>query len=179
MATEHAAALRAMALCRALSAAELDTIAAIAEKRDIDAGSELFREGEPGDGLYLLLSGEINVVKRGKDGEHVLAKLEPGAVLGEMSLVTADARSATGRALTRASVLRLPAAQFRTLLDAGSSAALKIAAAIAEVLARRLATMNNLVLRLTAATASPAAASSAMSTQSLRELHRTMQVWSI
>src|SRR5687768_16736256 len=138
MPNEHAAALQRMALCRALSAAELDAIAAIAEKRDVAAGRELFLEGDPGDGLYLLLAGEINVVKRGKDGEHVLAKLEPGAVLGEMSLVTADARSATGRALTQASVLRLPAAQFRSLLEAGSSAALKIAAAIAEVLARRL-----------------------------------------
>ena len=179
MPTEHVAALRGMALCRALSATELDAIAAIVEKRDVDAGRELFREGEPGDGLYLLLAGEINVVKHGKDGEHVLAKLAAGTVLGEMSLITADARSATGRALTRASVLRLPAAQFRSLLDVGSSAALKIAAAIAEVLARRLATMNNLVLGLTAASASPAAASSAMSTQSLRDLHRTMQVWSI
>jgi CRP-like cAMP-binding protein len=179
MPTEHVAALRGMALCRALSATELDAIAAIVEKRDVDAGRELFREGEPGDGLYLLLAGEINVVKHGKDGEHLLAKLEAGAVLGEMSLITTDARSATGRALTRASVLRLPAAQFRALLDAGSVAALKIAAAIAEVLARRLATMNNVVLGLTSAPASPAAASSSMSTQSLRDLHRTMQVWSI
>lgn len=179
MATEHAAALRAMALCRALSAAELDTIAAIVEKRAFDAGGELFREGEPGDGLYLLLSGEINVVKRGKDGEHVLAKLEPGAVLGEMSLITSDARSATGRALTRSSVLRLPAAQFRSLLDAGSSAALKIAAAIAEVLARRLATMNNVVLGLTAEAGSSSPGSTGLNTQDLRELHRKMQVWSM
>ena len=179
MATEHAAALRGMALCRALTAAELDAIAAITETRDIAAGAELFREGEPGDGLYLLVSGEVNVTKKGKDGEHVLAKLGPGAVLGEMSLITSDARSATGRALAQARVLRLPSAGFRALLDAGSSAALKIAAAIAEVLARRLATMNNVVLGLTADAGASGTGSTGLNTQDLRELHRKMQVWSM
>jgi CRP-like cAMP-binding protein len=178
MANEQIAALRRMTLCSALSAAELETIAAIVEQREIAAGKELFREGEPGDGLYLLVAGEINVIKHGKEGEHLLAKLEPGAVLGEMSLITSDARSATGRALAPSSVLRLPAAEFRALLESGSVAALKIAAAIAGVLARRLATMNGLVLGLAAQAGSSAEKSSALKTQDLRELHRAMQVWS-
>ena len=177
MANQPIAALRRMALCSALSAAELETIAAIVEQRDIAAGKELFREGEPGDGLYLLVSGEINVVKHGKDGEHLLAKLGPGAVLGEMSLITADARSATGRALGPCSVLRLPATEFRALLESGSVAALKIAAAIAGVLARRLATMNGLVLGLSGGPGS-SVASTGLKTQDLRDLHRAMQVWS-
>ena len=46
-----------------------------------------------------MVAGEVNVIKLGAGGEHVLAKLGTGAVLGEMSLVTSDARSATGRAL--------------------------------------------------------------------------------
>jgi CRP-like cAMP-binding protein len=177
MAKEHIAALQGMALCRALSAAELDIIAAIVETREVAPGKELFREGEPGDGLYLLVAGDINVIKHGKDGEHLLAKLGPGAVLGEMSLITSDARSATGRALAQSTVLRLPAREFRALLDSGSIAALKIAAAIAEVLARRLATMNGLVLGLSGGPES-SAASAALKTQDLRDLHRAMQVWS-
>ena len=99
MAIEHVAALKGMALCRALSAAELEAIAAIVESRQVAAGSDLFREGDPGDGLFLVAAGEINVVKRGPAGEHSLARLAAGGVLGEMSLVTAEARSATGRAL--------------------------------------------------------------------------------
>jgi CRP-like cAMP-binding protein len=178
MANDQIAALRRTALCNALSAAELEIIGAIVEKREIAAGRELFREGEPGDGLYLLVAGEINVVKQGKDGEHLLAKLGPGAVLGEMSLITSDARSATGRALAPSSVLRLPAPEFRALLESGSVAALKIAAAIAAVLARRLATMNSLVLGLAADSGSSTTKSSGLNTQDLRELHRTLQVWS-
>jgi CRP-like cAMP-binding protein len=167
-----------MALCRALSGAEIDAIAAIVQSRTIAAGKELFREGDVGDGLYLLVSGEINVVKQGAEGEHLLAKLEAGAVLGEMSLITSDARSATGRAVGDAIVLHLPAAQFRALVDSGSTAALKISCAIAEVLARRLAAMNTLVLALSGKGTTPPKGGTPMKTQDLRELHRTMQVWS-
>jgi CRP-like cAMP-binding protein len=167
-----------MALCRALSDAELEAIAAIVETKEFAAGGELFREGDPGDGLYLVATGEVEVIKRGPAGEHSLAKLGPGGVLGEMSLVTSDARSATGRALAQTSVLHLPVRDFRALLDSGSTAALRIAAAIAEVLARRLATMNGMVLELTGRADSSTAARSPLDTQDLRELHRTMQVWS-
>src|SRR5688572_19721361 len=113
MTNPHVAALQNMALCRALSPAEFELNAAIVESRTIPAGNELFREGDAGDGLYLLVSGEVNVVKLGAEGEHLLAKLEAGAVLGEMSLITSDARSATGRAVGDVIVLRLPAAGFR------------------------------------------------------------------
>src|SRR5258706_878738 len=112
MANDQIGALQRMALCSALSAAELETIAAIVEKRDVAAGKELFREGEPGDGLYLLVAGEINVVKRGKDGEHLLAKLEAGAGLGEMALITSDAPSPTRRGLAQSTGLRPPAARI-------------------------------------------------------------------
>src|SRR5258706_9158565 len=123
MGNEHGAALKAMDLCRTLSAAELEAIAAIVETRNIDAGKDLFREGDPGDGLFLVISGEINVTKRAPAGEHALARLGSGGVLGEMSLVTADARSATGRALVDSRVLQMPASGFRALLAADSVAA--------------------------------------------------------
>lgn len=177
MAEEHATTLRNMALCRTLSAAELESIARVVEQRAIATGTNIFREGDMGDGLYLVVSGEINVVKLGADGEVVLAKLGPGAVLGEMSLITSDARSATGRAKVDSVVLHLPQAGFRRLIDSGSTAALKISCSIAETLARRLAAMNNLVLGLSSGKAA-IDKTTGMKTQDLRDLHRTMQVWS-
>jgi CRP/FNR family cyclic AMP-dependent transcriptional regulator len=178
MAQEHISALKQMTLCRTLSAADLEVIAAIVQTRTVAAGKELFHEGETGDGLYLVVDGEINVVKQGKDGEHLLAKLEAGAVLGEMSLITSDARSATGRALAPTTVLHLPVREFRALLESGSTAALRIAAAIAEVLARRLAAMNIVVLGITGGPGTSGTPRSGLKTQDLRDLHRTMQVWS-
>ena len=167
-----------MALCRALSASELEVIAAIVETREIAAGKELFREGDPGDGLYLVVAGELDVIKRGPRGDRSLARLGAGEVLGEMSLVTTDARSATGRATVDSRVLRVPVQRFRALLEGGSIAALKIAAAIAEVLAHRLAVMNDMVLEL-ADKVDPAGTSlPTLKDKELAELHRTMQVWS-
>jgi CRP-like cAMP-binding protein len=178
MANEHIAALKAMALCRALSAAELEAIAAITEPRQVAAGGDLFREGDPGDGLYLVVAGEINVTKRGPSGEHSLARLGAGGMLGEMSLVTAEARSATGRALVDTQALYLPAVRFRALLEANSMAAHKMVAAIADVLARRLATMNGMVLQLAGNPGAVGEERSPLKTQDLAALHRTMQVWS-
>jgi len=179
MASEQAAALKAMDLCRTLSAAELDAIAEIVESRSFAAGKDLFREGDPGDGLFLVIAGEISVTKRNPGGEHALARLGPGSVLGEMSLVTADARTATGRALVDTRVLHMSAARFRNLLAADSVAAHKIVAAVAEVLARRLAAMNSVVLELTAKAGIAAADVPALGqTQKMIALHRKMQIWS-
>ena len=178
MAKDDAAALKGMALARALSAAEVEAIAAIAVTREIAAGKALFGEGDTGDGLYLIVAGEIDVIKKSARGERSLAHLGAGAVLGEISLLTNEARSATGRALTRVSALHLPAARFRALLDSASPAALKMVAAIAEVLAHRLAAMNAKVLELADKVDPGGAAPQSVKDKDLAELHRTMQVWS-
>lgn len=178
MSREHAAALRASSLCRLLSAAEVEAIAAIAEKHQVAAGKELFREGDPGDGVYLVVSGEIDVVKRTSAGERSLARLGAGGVLGEMSLLTADARSATGRALVETALLRLPSTRFRALLEQGSPAALKVVAGIGELLARRLAATNAKVVELAEKLDAAGNHPAKMNDEELAELHRTLQVWS-
>ena len=167
-----------MALCRTLSNAEIEAIAAISETQEVAAGKDLFREGDTGDGLYLVVQGEIDVIKHGPRGERSLARLGAGAILGEISLLTNEVRSATGRALVNSRVLRLPAPRFRALLDDASPAALKMVAAIAEVLSHRLATMNTKVLELADKVDPGGTASSALKDKELAELHRTMQIWS-
>ena len=178
MVKEHAAALKGMALCRVLSPAELDAIGAIVEMREVAAGKELFREGDPGDGLFLVVTGEIDVVKRGPRGERSLARLGPGGVLGEMSLITTEPRSATGRAVVDSRVLHVPVDRFRKHLEGGSTAALRVVAAIAEVLARRLGTMNMMVLELADKLDPAGKVLPELKDTELAELHRTMQVWS-
>jgi len=186
MASSHAAALKGMHLCRALSSAEIDAIAAIAETREIAAGRELFREGDPGDGLFLVVAGEIDIVKNSPGGPRSLAHLGEGAILGEISLLTSEARSATGRALIDTRVLHLPMQPFRALLasgsgsgsNTGSTAALKMVAAIAEVLSRRLATMNVKVVELAGKLESGGQAQPGVKEKELADLHRAMHVWS-
>ena len=102
----------------------------------------------------------------------------PGGVLGEMSLITADARSATGRLLRDTRVFKLPAQRFRTMLDEGAPAAFKVVAVIAEILARRLGTMNSKVLELADKLDPGGTTPPPLKDQELAELHRAMQVWS-
>jgi hypothetical protein len=64
------------------------------------------------------------------------------------------------------------------MLDGGSIAALKVAAVIAEILARRVATMNSLVLELADKVDPAGGKLPALKDTELAELHRAMQIWS-
>ena len=178
MSLAPSAALRASSLCRLLSPGEVDAIAAIVEERKFAAGQALFREGDAGDGVYLVVSGEIDIVKASSGGERSLARLGPGGVLGEMSLLTSESRSASGRARIDTAALHIPAARFRALLAEGSLAALKMTAGLGEVLARRLAATNAKVIELAEKLEAVGGRVPAMKEDELAELHRSLQVWS-
>lgn len=85
---------------------------------DVTAGTHVIREGEPGRGLYVLLSGEVDVWKRDADQKVLLATLKPGAVFGEISLVHEDTTTATVTAGTQSTVLFLGRELFQRLVEA-------------------------------------------------------------
>ena len=59
------------------------------EGHEMEAGVDIIREGERGQGLFLILSGEVDVIAHAKSAEAVkLARLRAGDMFGEMSLVT-------------------------------------------------------------------------------------------
>jgi CRP-like cAMP-binding protein/RsiW-degrading membrane proteinase PrsW (M82 family) len=82
-------------------------------------GAVVLREGDPDQDLYCLVDGSLEVVGGGLGGEPLsLAQLQPGALFGEMALLTGAPRTATIRAVTAARVLRLPADAVRQALAA-------------------------------------------------------------
>lgn len=90
-------------LFRPFTAAERQALAEAMETRTVARGGVVVREGEPGESLFLLAEGALDVTTRGEDGHTVaLDRLLPGAVLGERSLLTGDPRSATITAATDA-----------------------------------------------------------------------------
>jgi len=89
------------------------------EGHEVEAGTELIREGERGKGLFLMLAGEVEVVARADTPEAVsLARLKPGDIFGEMSLVTDQPTSATVRATMRSAVLFLAREYVERLSEA-------------------------------------------------------------
>ena len=80
----------------------LERIASICSEETYRLGDVVFREGEVGDKLYLLLDGKIRISREVSGmGEEALAVLGPGQAFGEMSLVDDFPRSARGRARRR------------------------------------------------------------------------------
>ncbi len=78
-----------------------------------DSGDHLVREGERSGGLYLLVLGAVEIVKRGPDGRNLLlATLREGAYFGEMSLLTGQEASASVIAAGPVEVAFLPPREF-------------------------------------------------------------------
>jgi divalent anion:Na+ symporter, DASS family len=87
------------------------------DELEVPAGQVVFSQGDPGDALYVIVSGAVEVRgERGGQGERV-AVLGPGDCLGEMALVTGDPRSATVVALSATRLLRLAKERFQALSE--------------------------------------------------------------
>lgn len=81
-----------------------------------EPGDAVFHQGDLGDRLYMILSGEAEVVHRENGGDVTLARLDPGEYFGEAALLGRIPRSATVQALTPMDVLTLPRGDFQALL---------------------------------------------------------------
>jgi len=82
-------------------------------------GEEIFREGTPGDRLYVIAAGKVKLGHTAPDGrEHLLAILGPGEILGEISLYDPGPRTATATALAKTVVVELQHTDLLRVLDA-------------------------------------------------------------
>jgi len=82
------------------------------------AGEHLFRQGDPSDLIYIIDSGEVDVVRNTGDGDILLATLGPGDHLGEMGPLFGLHRSASVRATTDSVLVGYTAKSFRDLVGA-------------------------------------------------------------
>ena len=83
----------------------------------LDPGAVLWKEGEPGDHVVLLLEGRLEVSHQTQDGEEITIRhLYPEAVAGETAALDGQARSATVRAHSASRLLLIPTASFRDFL---------------------------------------------------------------
>src|SRR5690349_14064899 len=110
-------ALKQTALGEVLSASEAADLVQHAAQRDIARGGFLFRAGEKGNSLYVVLDGSLDVVLGPPDrGGTVVAQLGPGQIVGEMELMTGSLRMASLLATVDTQLLEVPGATFESML---------------------------------------------------------------
>jgi signal transduction histidine kinase len=75
---------------------ELQRLRGVAVERHFEVGTQVFQEGDPGDGLYVVSEGLVAISSRLANGECcVLGRIGPGDIFGEMAVLDNDPRSAT------------------------------------------------------------------------------------
>lgn len=118
--------MRRLPLFSGLDEDDLERLYQMASVTSVGPGALLIREGEAGDALYIVIEGELEIVKGLGAREQVLATRGSGEVVGEMALLEQSPRSASARALRGTRLLVIDQAAFRTLLACSSSAAMTI-----------------------------------------------------
>lgn len=98
------------------------------------AGQVVFSEGDPGDVMYVVKDGEVDVLVGGR----VIDSVGPGGILGEMALVDRRARSATAVARTDCRLVPISEQRFTFLVQETPFFALTVMRSLADRLRRQL-----------------------------------------
>jgi CRP/FNR family cyclic AMP-dependent transcriptional regulator len=141
---------------------EIEQVLDRTSPREFSAGSEIIREGEPGDSMFIMISGEVEITKQltlvldedtPKERVMIRLKADDGVYFGEMSLLEQDTRSATVTALTDCRLLELNHQDFLELIRHHPIMGVKLLLHLAQLLSRHLRKTNQDVVKLTTALA--------------------------
>jgi hypothetical protein len=110
--------LRNVPILAGLEPEDLDELAGVVIERRYVPNEDLFRQGESGDAVFVVVKGRVRVFTGGGalGPERTLSELEAGACIGEMAVLDDAPRSATVRAIERTRCVVIPGAGFKELL---------------------------------------------------------------
>ena len=112
--------------------AEPDLTRHLEQQRPFTAGQIIFRQGEPGDHMYIIADGQVDL---SVDEQH-LVTIGPGGIFGEMALIDNHPRSATAIARDDCILVIIDRAHFLTLIQKTPLFALQVMRVMAERLRR-------------------------------------------
>lgn len=126
--------LRQIPLFTDLADRDLEVVDSLVTRREVPKQSIVVQEGEPGDAMYIIISGAVKISYYTADGQEViLAILESGSFFGEMSLLDDKPRSATVITMSDSELAQIRRLDFESLLKSSPELTRKI---LAEVVAR-------------------------------------------
>ena len=136
--------LRPIPLFADLSDEELTRIAELCETTSHESGEYIFREGEPGNRLFIIVEGGVRISREIPGaGEEALAVLKRGALFGEMAVFDRSERSSDAISHGGTTVLTISRAEFEMLLDFNRALAYKLLWAMVRMLSGRLRNTND------------------------------------
>ena len=91
-----------------------------------EAGREIFKEGEPGDTMYIIQKGRVKITKRVADVDKILMVLGKGDFFGEMALIRQTKRTATATAVDECELLAFNRNGFLSMISKNSNIAMNI-----------------------------------------------------
>ncbi len=113
----------------------LAELAPLMKEEEVEQGTQVFEEGEPGDCMYIIFNGEIEIHK----GKTTLAILQEKEVFGELSLLDAETRSATATAKTDCFLFKIDQEPFYELIESRP----EVAMGFIKILCKRLRQLND------------------------------------
>jgi CRP/FNR family cyclic AMP-dependent transcriptional regulator len=120
---QKAAWLSNVPLFAGISDESMARLAAVAGEQDFAAGQFIVRQGQVGTGLYIIVSGSVDVLHGADD---VVATLQAGEFFGELSVIDQQPRSASVQAKEGTAVLALASWDLLSLLEADNALALNL-----------------------------------------------------
>lgn len=140
---------RTHVLTKGLSHAELERLQAQLSESQFQPGEKLLAEGTATNGLFIVVEGQVRVMKKDPGGnDREIAELEGPTVLGELELISDEPGMATAQAVSAVRALVLPTEAFEKLVNDGDSVATKITRNIARVVIHRLSETNSRIVAL-------------------------------
>lgn len=96
----------------------LDDMATRFRQREIRAGQVLMEQGDPGDSVFLVVAGQLISALWTRDGREIAFRtLDPGAVIGELAVITSGPRSLSLYAHVDSILIEIPGPHFLRLID--------------------------------------------------------------
>lgn len=113
------------------------------------AGTILFEQGQPADRLYVLLSGRVEIVFKPYDGEALsVTTIEPGGVFGWSAALGRAAYTSGAFVVDNCQCLSIRGLDLRRICEEHPAAGVLLLERLAEVIAQRLSSTHDHVLRL-------------------------------
>lgn len=131
--------LKAMQMFRYLSYKELVRVSNIADMIELKTDQVVFSAGQPGDAMYVVLSGAVRLTK----GEKIVAELGKGHHFGEMALVDRSVRSLTATAAEGTRLVVITRKDFYDIIKREPASAVKMLWSFVQVLGQRLRKTTN------------------------------------